>query len=223
MTPRSEFSRSRGVQLIVRALHQLDIPASENERHDILINNRKVSGSAFKIINDKAYHHGTMMIESDLGLLKRYLAKDSALQRKIEGRGVESVASPVTRLCNHSLTITHFAFVEAVVDEFVRTFGTDLVGWSGLEYETNSNKTKSGIELRILDKAFVEEHVNVVENAELLKVSLSGYWILDTNRRPTTHRHGIGHLVRRLSLHIHYRNYTYLMIHYRLLSLLTMG
>ncbi|TPX51038.1 hypothetical protein SeLEV6574_g00527 [Synchytrium endobioticum] len=178
MTPRSDFDRSRGVQLITRALHNLDIPASENARHDILVNNRKVSGSAFKIANDQAYHHGTMLIDSDLVLLKRYLANDSfsgskSTQRQIQGRGVESVASPVTSLAEHSATVSHLGFVEAVVDEFVKTYARPGVGWFGLDYEqdrgSRSGNQSSSIQLQVLDDAFVEEKENVMETAESFK------------------------------------------------------
>ncbi|TPX33103.1 hypothetical protein SmJEL517_g03916 [Synchytrium microbalum] len=172
MMPRQDFSRSRGVQLICRALHQLDIPASENTRHDITISDRKVSGSAFKIVNDRAYHHGTMLIHSNLSHLKQYLAKDAKsglAGSSIQGRGVESIASPVTRLANHSLTITHLGFVEAVVDEFVKSFGGRDVTWSGLDYERAATTAKGDVELKVLDDEFIEEHEEVAEGAESLK------------------------------------------------------
>ncbi|TPX52425.1 lipoyl(octanoyl) transferase [Synchytrium endobioticum] len=155
MTPRSDFDRSRGVQLITRALHNLDIPASENARHDILVNNH-----------------------SDLVLLKRYLANDSfsgskSTQRQIQGRGVESVASPVTSLAEHSAAVSHLGFVEAVVDEFVKTYARPGVGWFGLDYEqdrgSRSGNQSSSIQLQVLDDAFVEEKENVMETAESFK------------------------------------------------------
>jgi lipoate-protein ligase A len=61
----------------------MQIPASLNERHDVVVNRFKicysfdtnlavtlivlhVSGSAYKIVNKRAYHHGTMLLDSDL-------------------------------------------------------------------------------------------------------------------------------------------------------------
>jgi len=34
---------------------------------------RHVSGSAYKIVNKRAYHHGTMLISSELGTLGKLL------------------------------------------------------------------------------------------------------------------------------------------------------
>ena len=77
--PRSAFQRSTSVNLICRALHQLDIPARVNERFDIVVNDDKVSGSAYKLTNDKAYHHGTMLIDSDLDALGVYLGSPKVI------------------------------------------------------------------------------------------------------------------------------------------------
>ncbi len=82
MMPRPVFQRSTSVSLVCRALHQLDIPAKVNDRYDIVIDGAKVSGSAYKLINEKAYHHGTMLIDSDLSALGKYL-KPVEVQRLI--------------------------------------------------------------------------------------------------------------------------------------------
>ena len=69
MMPRSEFKRSTSVTMVSQALEQLDIPASVNSRYDIVIGDKKISGSAYKIANNKSYHHGTMLIDTDLKVL----------------------------------------------------------------------------------------------------------------------------------------------------------
>lgn len=71
--PRDEFDRRTNAELVCRGLHQLDIPAAVNSRHDLVIGDKKVSGSAYKLVNARAYHHGTMLIDSDLKALGRYL------------------------------------------------------------------------------------------------------------------------------------------------------
>lgn len=42
MMPREVFDRRTNVELICRALHELDIPASVNERHDIVVDDKKI-------------------------------------------------------------------------------------------------------------------------------------------------------------------------------------
>ena len=77
--PRHAFQRKTSASIICRALHQLDIPASVNERFDIMIGDFKISGSAYKLANEKAYHHGTMLIDSDLSQLGQFLKPSNVL------------------------------------------------------------------------------------------------------------------------------------------------
>lgn len=78
--------------MILRAVRSLNIDASLNDRNDICVGHNKiclasffpydltydfvihVSGSAYKIVNTRAYHHGTMLISTrlaDLGDILR--------------------------------------------------------------------------------------------------------------------------------------------------------
>ncbi|TPX65884.1 lipoyl(octanoyl) transferase [Chytriomyces confervae] len=114
--PRDSFNRDFSANIVARALHQLDIPAHVNARHDIVVDNRKVSGSAFKVVHEKAYAHGTMLISSDLESLGMQLK--SPRKGALVGKGVESFPSKVTRLIDHSYTVTHTDFCRAVAEEF---------------------------------------------------------------------------------------------------------
>lgn len=73
--PREAFSRRTNAELVAKSLNQLDIPASVNDRHDIVVDNHKVSGSAYKITSSRAYHHGTMLIDAETEILKGCLSK----------------------------------------------------------------------------------------------------------------------------------------------------
>ncbi|KAI8140790.1 hypothetical protein BJV82DRAFT_645542 [Fennellomyces sp. T-0311] len=119
--PREAFSRKVNAELVSRALQELDVPAYVNERHDIAVDGFKVSGSAYKIINKRAYHHGTMLIDADTATLKGCLSK-GAHKSSIVSKGVESVPSPVTNLRNYSYTIDHQQFCESVLYEFIRDY-----------------------------------------------------------------------------------------------------
>ncbi|KAI9220016.1 hypothetical protein BC828DRAFT_348723, partial [Blastocladiella britannica] len=115
--PRADFHRRKNADLVSRALQNLDIPASVNERHDIVVDAKKVSGSAFKLTNHRAYHHGTMLINADLVSLRKYL---KVSKPGMVSKGVPSVPSPVTNLGEYSLTVDHSGFCESVVDQFRR-------------------------------------------------------------------------------------------------------
>ncbi|KAN0132546.1 Lipoyltransferase and lipoate-protein ligase [Lactarius tabidus] len=113
--PRSSFDRHATARLVLRAVRSCNIDAWVNERNDVCVGPYKVSGSAYKIVKDRAYHHGTMLISSQLGTLGDVLhvSKDSMVTR-----GVASVRSPVKNLREFSPTITHNTFVEAMVQAF---------------------------------------------------------------------------------------------------------
>ncbi|KAJ1891754.1 hypothetical protein LPJ66_006740 [Kickxella alabastrina] len=124
--PREAFTRDKCAEMVSRALHHADIPAYVNERHDVAVEGRKISGSAFKLTNKRAFHHGTMLIDADLGRLHGCLHSEA--KDDIEALGVESVRSVVTNLREYSLSIDHLTFCQAVMSEFGRTFGKLDVG-----------------------------------------------------------------------------------------------
>lgn len=108
MTPRDEFSRSRFGPLICAAFARRGLALQVNERHDLLLGGLKVSGSAFRITRDRAYHHGTMLRRSDLGLLQRVLRSPHT---GCLGVTVSSVPSAVG-----NLGVPHGVFVEAMLE-----------------------------------------------------------------------------------------------------------
>jgi lipoate-protein ligase A len=77
MIPRKDFDLASNARLVTRALHQLDIPAHVNARNDIVVDSFKVSGSAYRIIQSRAFHHGTMLIDADLKSLRGVLSADN--------------------------------------------------------------------------------------------------------------------------------------------------
>jgi lipoate-protein ligase A len=110
-----------------------------NGRNDICIAlknrkpaERKISGSAYKIISSRAYHHGTMLLTSNLSHLGSALKPS---RTTMQSKGVESVPSPVSNLVDafHSrrLALSHDQFCEAVLAEFQRTYGEASVSHVG--------------------------------------------------------------------------------------------
>lgn len=86
---------------------------------------RKVSGSAYKLINARAYHHGTMLLAAQLSTLGSALhpARGEAMQSK----GVASVPSPVVNLStaypHRAQALTHANFEKALTAEFHAVYG----------------------------------------------------------------------------------------------------
>lgn len=122
--PRTEFTRDKHAEMVVRALRKQGIErARVNERHDIVLDQGhekcpsdpedthrtpytvdegipkplKVSGSAYKLTRQRALHHATTLLESpNLHIISQYLR--SPAKHNIEAKGVESVSSPVSNI-----------------------------------------------------------------------------------------------------------------------------
>ncbi|KAF9462002.1 Lipoyltransferase and lipoate-protein ligase [Collybia nuda] len=116
--PRHSFDRHITAQIVLRAVRSFGIDARVNDRNDICVGEEKIS-SAYKIVNKRAYHHGTMLISSRLDTLGDLLRtnKDTMITK-----GVASVRSPVCNLQQFSPTIVHELFVDAVVSEFQKEY-----------------------------------------------------------------------------------------------------
>ncbi|TIB93947.1 Lipoyltransferase and lipoate-protein ligase [Wallemia mellicola] len=115
MMPQSVFNRRDNAQLVASALNKLDVPASVNERHDIVVDGYKISGSAFKLTSSRAYHHGTMLLNSNIKTLSQALKNPN---QSLVTKGVPSVRSPVKNVVDWQPNITHETFVDAIIKRF---------------------------------------------------------------------------------------------------------
>ncbi len=86
---------------------------------------RKVSGSAYKLVSSRAYHHGTMLLSSDLASLGASLRNERG--DHLSTKGIASVRASVVNLQeafpSRREALNHDDFCKAVVSEFLRTYG----------------------------------------------------------------------------------------------------
>lgn len=115
MTPREEFERITATSIIAAALRQLDIPAAVSSRNDILAADKKISGSAYRLSGEKAYHHGTLLINTDLDRLAKYLSAGSSISA---AKGTRSVPSKVTNLSAFVPGVQAEQIIEAITAKF---------------------------------------------------------------------------------------------------------
>lgn len=96
--PRGEFSRVRYAQMVVEALAEARPGLQLTARHDIFYRDAKVSGSAYRLLRDRAYHHGTMLLSSDLQSLAALCTSPIPARMHRDGATVSSVVSPVANI-----------------------------------------------------------------------------------------------------------------------------
>lgn len=121
MTSKQEFDRMFFAELVANAMNRLHAGVKVNDRGDIVTeaDNLKISGSAYKISKGRSYHHGTMLLNANLDVLRGVLARDPSLG-VIETQSIDLVKSPVTN--------THVdleQFIDEVIIEFERHFGSE--------------------------------------------------------------------------------------------------
>lgn len=125
--PRKSFDRDFYANVVVKALHSLGVEtATVNGRHDIILRSttrsgkqnidKKVSGSAYKIIRERSYHHATLLLNSNLTNISSLLK--SPLKEYISTKGVESVRSEVA-----NIGVDKEKLVEKIEEEFLEANG----------------------------------------------------------------------------------------------------
>ncbi len=80
---------------ILEVLNNLGVPAERNQRNDLTIEGKKVSGNAEHIFKNRIIHHGTLLFNSDLNKLDIAIKVEKG---KYEDKSVQSVRSRVTNI-----------------------------------------------------------------------------------------------------------------------------
>ena len=90
------YNFQKQTELILTAVRAMGIECEFSGRNDILADGRKFSGNAFCERGKVRLHHGTLLVNTDLEKLQRYLNVDIM---KLTTKGIRSVRS---RVCNLS-------------------------------------------------------------------------------------------------------------------------
>jgi lipoate-protein ligase A len=117
-----ELDFKRFCAFIQEALRSLGVPAEISGRNDIVVNGQKISGNAQYIRQSRVMHHGTLLYDSDLGVLSDALIANA----KIESRGIKSVRSRVTN-------IRPYMASDMPVQEFIAALRSRLVADLGMQ------------------------------------------------------------------------------------------
>ncbi len=128
LVPKADYDVSRQLKVILEAVRALGVDAVASGRNDLTADGRKFSGNAFRVLKDGALHHGTLIVNVDMGLIGRYL---NVSKDKLEAKGVKSVPARVVNLSELSPAVTVEAMAQAVIDAFGREYGAAPVESAG--------------------------------------------------------------------------------------------
>lgn len=120
LSGKKSYSKERNNRIITRALARYEIAAAPSGRNDILVDGRKVSGSAFKLTSDRGFHHGTLLINAELGRISRYLTPGKT---KLASKGIPSVKARVANLADFNPELRHENLCDTIIEEFCREYG----------------------------------------------------------------------------------------------------
>lgn len=110
---RSSFDKVGNAERIRHALRErFGLPIMRNERNDLTLDGRKVSGSAYRLSGSTALHHGTLLVSANLSALRGILHP----RVDLEGKWIDSVPAPggVSNLADADPGITLQAVIDAL-------------------------------------------------------------------------------------------------------------
>lgn len=109
------------LRILINALANLGLDAHANKRHDLYINEdgteKKISGSAFRKASDRAFHHATLLIESNLDNLIKAISSKVNIDESL-AKGVKSVRSKVANLNHLNPNINVESIISVIVEEY---------------------------------------------------------------------------------------------------------
>lgn len=87
IVPDAMIERRKHAELLQAAFKKAEIELEISPRHDLWLDGKKISGSAFKQTKNGSFHHGTFLVSSDLDKL------EESLKHTIVPKNTKSIAS----------------------------------------------------------------------------------------------------------------------------------
>ena len=119
---------------VVEYLSSLGLNATLSGRNDVLIDEKKISGTAQTVHKDRIMHHGTLLFDTDAEVLTKALNPNPL---KMQSKGIKSVKSRVTNVKEHLA-------VDMTIEEFIK--GLEEKFLSFCKPYTFTEQDKEGIE-----------------------------------------------------------------------------
>lgn len=131
------------MQGIANVLRSLDIDASLSGRNDILVEGKKVAGSAFYKLKGRSVLHNSLLFSTQLEHLSNALTPG---KEKLQSKGVASVSQRVTNVGN---------FTDLDIEAFMAYVRKYMCGDEVLELTANDMREIEKIEIELASDDFV--------------------------------------------------------------------
>lgn len=126
LSSKSNFNKVVNNKIITNAINSFGLNSYASGRNDLLVETsegeKKISGSAFKETKDRSFHHGTLLINTDMNKLGNYLNPN---KKKLESKGITSVRARVANLQDINPLITHETLCERIIHEYFKHYQTE--------------------------------------------------------------------------------------------------
>jgi lipoate-protein ligase A len=124
LNSQANYNKHTNTKIITDALAQFNVKSYASGRNDIVMQHldgseRKISGSAYRETKDRAFHHGTLLVNVDLSKLQQYLTPK---QKKLQAKGVKSVRSRVINLAEYNDDVSHERICDAIITTFCQHY-----------------------------------------------------------------------------------------------------
>ena len=138
---KENYDVDKQLSVILEAVKKLGIRAEKSGRNDILIDGHKFSGNAFYEQGDCCYHHGTLMVNVNMGELSRYL---TVSKDKLQSMGVDSVRARVANLTEYAPELTVDELKQKLLEAFEEVYGlkANILKMDDLDAEEVAERTK---------------------------------------------------------------------------------
>lgn len=104
----SELRLERFTAPVVDALQALGLDAEASGRNDILVEGRKVSGTAQRVLKQRILHHGTLLFDSDPNMVAGALRVDPEKFRSKGRKSVQSRIGNIRAFLKQDMTLPEF-------------------------------------------------------------------------------------------------------------------
>lgn len=135
---KDNYDVEKQLSVILKAVKNLGIDAEFTGRNDITVSDKKISGNAFYHSHNNSYHHGTILYDTDVESLVKYL---QVSEDKIKSKGIESVRSRVINLKNIKENLELEAIKREIEEVFISLYdeGNYLIDKKSVKASNLSN------------------------------------------------------------------------------------